>query len=212
MKIIEADFDRRIDLPGVGPCPRPVDIDQAVSGFADLVSLRIYAFPAGETIHGDAEEDELFIVLLRGRAKVAIDHGGTEVASFAMNADGGTRAAFLPPDASYRLTTETATDVAYARTRPASGWQVMPAGFATTAGRLSVPDHARGMAIDLVPLARGETLTVPTGVERLVHAAMGNITVAGAEVGEWQNAALAPGDTGPIVASASADVLLVTAR
>jgi hypothetical protein len=55
MQVIEPDFDRMIELPGVGPTPRPVDIDQSVTGFRDLVSLRIYEFADGTTIDGEAE-------------------------------------------------------------------------------------------------------------------------------------------------------------
>ena len=64
MKIIDADDTRMIDLPGVGPCPRPVDIDQGVTGFHRLKSLRIYRFEPGPAIHGDSETDEVFILPL----------------------------------------------------------------------------------------------------------------------------------------------------
>ena len=73
MRLIFPDPARMIDLPGVGPCPRPVDIDQRLTGFQRLKSLRIYRFEPGPAIHGESEVDEVFITALEGRFAMAID-------------------------------------------------------------------------------------------------------------------------------------------
>ena len=216
MRIIEPDFDRRIELPGVGPCPRPVDIDQQVTGFRDLVSLRVYSFAAGNLIHGDAETDELFVILLDGAITVAVDQSGVEVGAFALRTDGGPRAVFLPPDASYRLSTTTAADVAYARVLPRDGAMAPVAAFAFTERRLDIPAHASGMAIALASLAAGEALalTASDGAlpERLVHL-RGNGSVAGTAITGWQTIQLDPGEPARLtIGDAPADVLIVAAR
>ena len=100
MQVIEPDFDRAVDLPGVGPTPRPVDIDRAVTGFRDLVSLRIYDFADGTLIDGEAEEDEVLVVLLTGA--VTIDVTGPHEAAFRLDADGDW-AIYLPPHHHYQL-------------------------------------------------------------------------------------------------------------
>ena len=72
MRLIEPDENRMIDLPGVGPCPRPVDIDQRLTGFRTLKSLRIYRFQTGPAIHGESEIDEVFILPLVGTLEIEI--------------------------------------------------------------------------------------------------------------------------------------------
>ena len=66
MKVIPPDFDRTLDLPGLGPTPCPVDIDQAGAGFADLLSLRIHDFAAGLVfgLHGAIERVTAKVFLL----------------------------------------------------------------------------------------------------------------------------------------------------
>ena len=216
MRIIEADFDRRIDLPGVGPCPRPVDIDQAVTGFHDLVSLRVYSCPADKLIHGDAEGDELFIVLLTGSVTVAVDQAGAEVASYPLDTTGGLRAVFLPPEASYRLSTATAADVAYARVLPRNNARQAVGAFAAAAGGLRVADHATGMAISLAAVAPSRALVVEGAGERLVHlsgASRAPATIAAQAIAPWQSLALDPNEQATLIGGgAPAEVLIVAAR
>ena len=72
MQQFASDFSRRIDLEGVGPAPRPVDIDQKQTGFKTLKSLRIYRFQPGPPILGESEVDEVFILPLTGEIQMAI--------------------------------------------------------------------------------------------------------------------------------------------
>ena len=79
MKLLQADHDRRLEIPGVpGLACRPVDIDAAKTGFEDLRSLRIYRFEPEGVIEGHAEEDEVYVVLLAGSAKLVITWGAAE--------------------------------------------------------------------------------------------------------------------------------------
>ncbi len=109
-----------IELPGVGKVPRPTDIDQSRTGYKKLVSLRIYDFSAGQTIHGEAEGDEVIIVFLQGRLTVAVSGKQTETWEIRGRPDvfgGPVQAVYLPPGYAYRLEPHTDAQVAYARAR-----------------------------------------------------------------------------------------------
>ena len=121
MKLIKADHGRRIPIHGVPqPVSRPVDIDQAITGFRDLRSLRIYRFDEGAVIDGDAEQDEVFVVVLAG--SVAFTVSGTQPDHFELSAAGAVPAracvAYLPPRHTYHLRSHTGSEVAYARATP----------------------------------------------------------------------------------------------
>jgi hypothetical protein len=166
MKVIEPDFDRTIDLPGVGPTPRPVDVDQAVTGFSDLLSLRVYDFAPDTAVEGEAEEDEVLVVLLGGAATVAVT--GLHEAEFTLQADGDW-AVYLPPRHHYRLTPITQAAVAYARARPSVA--SAPRAFAPLGGILAVEEPAERLRLRLLPL-EGETdasAGLDAGLERLAH-------------------------------------------
>ncbi|HVG49777.1 MAG TPA: 5-deoxy-glucuronate isomerase, partial [Rubellimicrobium sp.] len=166
MQIIEPDFDRSIDLPGVGPTPRPVDVDQTTTGFKDLASLRIYEFADGTTIDGEAEADEVLVVLLAGAVSIAVT--GAHEAQFQLDADGDW-AIYLPPHHHYRLQPLTPATVAYARARPASA--AAPRAFRPVAGVLAIEEPAERLRLRLLPL-EGETdasAGLGEDVERLAH-------------------------------------------
>ena len=110
LRLIEPDEGNLIDLPGVGPCPRPVDIDQSMTGFAKLKSLRVYRFAAGRTIEGESEGDEVYLTALSGAADLAI--GGRQ--PLAADLKPG-RIVYMTPNHDYRLTPRSETLVAYAR-------------------------------------------------------------------------------------------------
>ncbi len=125
MLLIKPDHDRRVEIAGVeAPVRRPVDIDQAKTGFANLRTLRIYQFEAGSVIDGHAEDDEVFIVVLSGSIELMIrsDNWKENQRTFTLSAstvNGGVAcAAYLPPHAAYKLTPQSAADVAYARATP----------------------------------------------------------------------------------------------
>ncbi len=123
MKVVKADYERRIELAGVAtPVPRPVDIGQSQTGFSNLRTLRIYRFDSGSVIDGHAEEDEVFIVVLSGSVELTMslgsEQGSPSILSGPNDSDGSACAAYLPPHAAYRLVPQSQADVAYARATP----------------------------------------------------------------------------------------------
>jgi 5-deoxy-glucuronate isomerase len=119
-KKIPSDYNRFIMLEGVGEVSRPVDIDQSVTGFSQLVSLRIYKFLEGQVINGEAEEDEVCIVFLRG--DVTMEVTGKENYSWTFQGrknvfDGLPYVVYLPPHYHYKLSPHSDAEVAYARTK-----------------------------------------------------------------------------------------------
>lgn len=190
MQIIAPDFDRMIDLPGAGPCPRPVDIDRAVTGFSDLLSLRISEVPDGVTIQGEAEEDEVLIVLLAGAVEIAVT--GAEAAEFRLDAEGDW-AVYLPPRHRYALKPIAPASVAYARARPSGS--APPRAFRPVEGVLSVDEPAERLRLRILPL-EGETdagAGLGEDVERLVHLT-GPARVEGQELPPAHTLALGPGE------------------
>lgn len=194
MRIIEPDFDRMIDLPGVGPCPRPVDIDQGVTGFSDLVSLRIYDFADGAVIDGEAEGDEVLMTLLSGAAAVAVT--GPHEEAFTLQADGDW-AIYLPARHGYRMTALTPVSVAYARARPREDGA--PRAYRPFNGVLSVEEGPSRLRLRLLSLA-GETdasAGLGHGVERLAHVT-GPARVEGRELPPAHTLVLPPGENARI--------------
>jgi hypothetical protein len=239
-RLFKADHARRIDLEGVGAALRPVDIDQAKTGFSVLRTLRVYRFDPPAVIKGHAEEDEVFIVVLEGEIDLKIrssrwPHNDTRIDLKA--ADQGESvvcAAYLPPQAEYELTPRTAADVAYARALPAGGRS--PAVFATkprpvAEGRqllLEESSHAERLRLQLWRVDTRETVTdlvspdhpVAAG-EALIHvrSAPDNVLTVEAQglpgvgLNSWDTVAIAAGERPRIrvAASSSAFGLVVTA-
>jgi hypothetical protein len=119
-KKIPSDPNRKIRLEDVGEVSRPVDIDQAVTGFSQLVSLRIYKFLSGQVINGEAEDDEVCIVFLSG--DVTMEVTGKEYHSWKIQGrksvfDGLPYVVYLPPHYHYKLSLHTDAEVAYARAK-----------------------------------------------------------------------------------------------
>ena len=125
LTLLKANQTRGVELAGVsGPVPRPVDIDQTLTGFETLRTLRIYRFEPPAVIDGHAEEDEVYLVVLAGSVDLVVRsaHWAASATRFTLTAAGPQDpvacAAYLPPQAEYELTPLTAADVAYARARP----------------------------------------------------------------------------------------------
>lgn len=120
MKRILSDYNRFVNLEGVGEVSRPVDIDQSVTGFSDLVSLRIYKFLSGQIINGEAEDDEVCIVFLSG--DVTMEVTGKENHTWVIQGrktvfDSLPHVVYLPPHYHYKLSPHTDAEVAYARAK-----------------------------------------------------------------------------------------------
>lgn len=194
--IIQADDTRMIDLPGVGPCPRPVDIDQRQTGFKRLKSLRIYRFVPGPPIHGESEGDEVFIVPLQGVFDMTI----IGVHPFHGRISAG-RALYMTPHHAYTLAPVGPVVVAYARAEAQGLVPAQPVGRES----LGLAEHLR---MRFVGLAAGQVLQIGGG-EVLVHVVAGAVDHAGVRLVAGQTLAL---DTdGSVQASTPAEVLIVSA-
>jgi hypothetical protein len=218
MLIVAPDFERHIDLPGAGPCPRPVEIERSGTGFSDLVSLRVYRFARGVTIDGEAEDDEVFIVVMRGQAGIVITQADQAAEAFSLACDGGLRAVYMPPHAAYRLTAAGDCDIAYARARPTGVGLPPVRGFAVTGTRLEITGHAQAMDLALVAARAGEVIALGANgrwPERFVHVRGDQaISVAfdGAHLGDWSTVALAVGEPGDMTVEAgTGEILLIAA-
>lgn len=239
-QLFKADHGRRIELEGVGPAARPVDIDQAQTGFAVLRTLRIYHFEPPAVIKGHAEEDEVFIVVLQGEIELQMrsEHWSSSESRFTLEAAGKSGsvacAAYLPPHAEYSLTPLSGADVAYARALPTESRP--PAVFSTVPRRSGVGSQllldpeayaqrlrlqlwyaeASEHAADLVPASRSTVR-----FETLVHVRSTSpraVTVeasglSGTMLDSWDTVGLSAGERASLrlAARASAMSLVVSA-
>lgn len=234
MKVVKADYERRIELAGVGAVPRPVDIDQSQTGFSNLRTLRIYRFDSGSVIDGHAEEDEVLIVVLSGSVELTMtvgsEPGQPHILSGPNDADGSACAAYLPPHAAYRLVPQSQTDVAYARATPVGSR--LPKTF-----RQSGTPHCKGVVILLeettyaeklrlrliqIDATRGEVMIPPmseseTTCEAFLH--VRNVEAGAATMlpnsgsalvvlDSWDTVALTPGES-PMLRIAAGSALAV---
>ncbi|MEO8244021.1 MAG: 5-deoxy-glucuronate isomerase [bacterium] len=201
MQIIDADESRMIDLPGVGPCPRPVDIDQRQTGFSRLKSLRIYRFQPGPSIHGESEGDEVFIVPLGGAFEMTIT--GAHPFHGRLSAEGPGRALYMTPDHAYRLAPLGPVTVAYARAEAAGRVRVQPVGGQSVG-------LAERLRFRRVSPKSGSVLEVG-GEEMLIHIVSGAVGHAGTRVVGGQTLALRPDETALLHVNETTDLLIVSA-
>ena len=185
MILIKADHDRRIAIPGVPlPVRRPVDVDQAKTGFTVLRTLRIYRFDKESVIEGHAEEDEVFIVVIAGAVELTVTDRSTTLGPLTLSAADGAEgihcAAYLPPGAAYKLIPKTGADVAYARATPSG---IRPVKVFCSVARPADPgvtvlleevDHAERLRLRVIQCDGRERDVVfaplqETGGEALVH-------------------------------------------
>ena len=223
MKLIKPDHNRRLEILGVpGLARRPVDIDRARTGFANLRSLRIYQFDAQSVINGHAEEDEVFVVVLAGsvalRVSEADSTGGSQcfTLSAASSPHREACAAYLPPHSAYRLTPKPM------RTRVCAGdprWcSSRPAAFTPSARRnadgatvlLEEDTHAQRLRLRLTEIdaRRGDVAFTPveeseSSREALVHVrtvpaeGVASIEAPGAgptQLDSWDTVSVDPGE------------------
>lgn len=241
MKLIKADHDRRLELPGVpGPVRRPVDIDQSRTGFANLRSLRIYRFDAQSVINGHAEEDEVFVNVLAGSVEFRVSEANSEGVSrsFTLSAVSGLRnetcVAYLSPHSAYQLIPQTDADVAYARATPVGGRPstVFSSSISRNAANMAVlleeTNYAQHLRLRLVQIDAGEddVAFTPVGELESDYEALVYIRTVPTEgvatvvtstesmpLNSWDAVAVAPGDrpTLSISKRSSALVLVVLA-
>ena len=202
MRLIEPDENRMIDLPGVGPCPRPVDIDQRLTGFRTLKSLRIYRFQTGPAIHGESEIDEVYILPLVGTLQIEIT--GRDTFQGRLSALGPDRALYMPPHHSYLLAPAGNVLVAYAR---AGAVGTEPVRAVTGTESLGLAEHLR---FRRMTLRTGDQLEVG-GAETLVHVIAGRLRIAIGAVEAGQTLALTPTEAQVLEAVEDADLLIVSA-
>ncbi len=218
MKIFRPDHDRQIDLPGAGLCPRPVDLDQAVTGFSALRSLRVYSFAADVVINGEAEDDEVFIVLMRGEAQIDVSNDGRLIDTFSLNGADGVRVVYMPPLASYRLVTSSGCDIAYARVQHNTNAVPEVRGFARTSNRLEIAGHALGMNLLFVHAETGDVVDLAMqgqSHERFVHIRSDDhatFAINDELKEDWDSAALSDGENASLnISSGSVDLLWIGA-
>lgn len=197
MQIIEKDDSRRIDLPGVGPCPRPVDIDQSVTGFTTLKSLRIYKFAPDAVIEGESEIDEVFVVPVSGQ--ISLEISGIHPCTATLG-EGGDAALYMTPLHAYQLTPQSATEVAYVRAEAKGDVPSQTVSGAASSGL------AERLAFRIVDLKAGESLSLG-GKETLAYCIDGQTEsiIAG------QTLALAEGESAKLTATADSRLFIVTA-
>ena len=239
MKRIKANYDRYIELEGVGPVSRPVDIDQSLTGFASLRTLRIYRFEPGSVIDGHAEEDEVFIIVLSGSVELTMsvnsEEGTPVTLAAASSLPISACAAYLPPHGAYRLVPNSQADIAYVRATPVRSRA--PKVFTQAVSRdpngitllLDENVHAEKLSIRLVRIEaslEGVTHTpinvIDAMCEALVHvrnllpeadATMENAGEAPIELNSWDTVSVNPGERPTLrVARSSALVLTALAR
>ena len=202
MQIISADLTRKIDLPGVGPCPRPVDIDQLVTGFTRLKSLRIYRFLTGATIAGDSEGDEVYVLPFGGAVQMQI--AGRTPLDVTLSQTAGPHALYMAPDHNYRLTPIAEAFVAYVRAAATGRVDCHP-----VEGRSDA--NAEALSFVLSDLSVGDDLPTDSNKERLIHILSGSVVISGQTLIETQTAALSIGQIGSVRAVDFATVLIISA-
>ena len=202
MRLIEPDETRMIDLPGVGPCPRPVDIDQRLTGFKRLKSLRIYRFQPGPPIHGDSEIDEVFILPLSGAMEMEIS--GRDAFCGRISALGLNCALYMAPHHAYRLSPADPVVVAYARAEALGTVPVQAVSGCESAG---LAEH---LCFRRLVLRAGEWLEVG-GEETLVHVIAGGAHGTDGAFGAGQTMVLAANEAGVLQAASPTDLLIVSA-
>lgn len=212
MQIIDADDTRMIDLPGVGPCPRPVDIDQRITGFKWLKSLRIYRFQTGPAIHGESEVDEVFIMALAGAFKMQILGAHPFLGQLA--AEGPLRALYMTPHHAYTLTPLGPVLVAYARAKAAGLVPVQALTVQALTGQALTGQDSEGLAEQLrfcqINLAPGGSLDAG-GRETLVHLIRGKMHCDAGVLQAGQTLALNEGEAAALMASEASEVLILSA-
>ena len=195
VRLIHPDEGNMIDLPGVGPCPRPVDIDQSVTGFSRLKSLRAYRFKAGQTIEGESELDEVLISPLSGAITLEISGRSTLTAELE-----AASVLYMPPDHAYRLTACENAIVAYGR---ADATGELPASLPTT-------HKGEALSLDQVSLAAGDAHALGGG-ECLGLVVSGRVACAEREMGPLDVIALSDGDSAEVTANGAAQLWVYSA-
>jgi hypothetical protein len=206
MIVIAPDFDRLVDLPGLGAVPRPVAAGPDDTGFVALLAFRIDELPDTGAAEEATGEDEILIALLSGACELVVT--GLHDATFTLQADGDW-AVYLPPRHALRLRPLAPCALAFARARPSAARA--PRAYAPgPGGILAVEEGPERLRLRLLPLA-GETdaaAGLPEGAERLCHLT-GPTEIAGRRFLPAHSLALAPGERATV--AGEGEILVVAA-
>lgn len=188
-RIIHPDPARRVDLPGIGPVPRPLEVGTDVSGLRH-VRMRGYTFVTGHIIEGQSEEDEVFIFLHAGRIHVEVSPGATSVGAEAefvwrnlyrpQGVPSAPQGIYMPPNYSYRLTVLDDATVLYARGGARGSF--IPQRLQWRRSRFSNAGHAwdllvgkaETLACRVLEVLPGNTMNADTGSEAIGYVDCGD--------------------------------------
>lgn len=158
-RVVRPDPSRTIQLDGVGDVSRPVEVGRDATGL-DHLSMRAYDFRAGQVIDGEAEGDEVVIVLLSGCVEIQIvgtDVDETyELAGRESPFEAPPHTVYLPPHHRYQLRMDRDATVSYSRVKAQGGRKPFHVPAADT------PIHGLAGGIvrrDLMPEGASEHIT-----------------------------------------------------
>jgi KduI/IolB family len=134
---VASDPGRRLFFEGIGEVERPLEVTPELTGW-DAPSARAYQYRMGQVVDGDAEDDEMVMVLLWG--EVALSATGIDE-RVCVRRDPFTEPAtvlYLPPGGSYRADVRADAHVLYCRAPGSDGVTDRPARLLVAAPCQSV--------------------------------------------------------------------------
>jgi 5-deoxy-D-glucuronate isomerase len=161
---VAADPARRLTFAGIGEVERPLEVAREQTGW-DAPTARAYQYRAGQVIDGDAEGDEMVMVLIDG--ELALSATGLEERVAGRHdplADAAT-ILYLPPGASYRAEIRRDARVLYCRAAGTPAADGRPAWIgaaldASVSVRLRIREDV---------VAAGTWATLPLGTPGIVY-------------------------------------------
>jgi hypothetical protein len=111
---VVADPTRRLTFPGIGEVERPLEVTREQTGWA-APTARAYQYRAGQAIDGDAEGDEMVMVLIDGELTLSGTGLEPRVCSRHDPLTDPATVLYLPPGASYRAEVRHDARVLYCR-------------------------------------------------------------------------------------------------
>jgi hypothetical protein len=154
---IASDPTRRLLIDGAGLVERPLEVTPELTGWA-APTARAYTYRAGQVIDGEAEADEMVMLLLRGDVELRADGVERRCARADPFADAPV-VLYLPPGGAYRASVRADSHVLYCRA-PAAGR--LPARIlAPEGGDVITADVAERLRIGEHRVAAGAWAALP---------------------------------------------------